>query len=132
MTFTTEDRVLGCLEGIAAGDAVGKQTENLSREDVLRWYPNGLSGFEGTPGAPIPRYRGNKKREWLIGETTDDTERTLAVARAILRDGHVTHTSVGRELLTCRKSLHPGLRSLWEFHNAGDPARVAQEHDGCG
>jgi ADP-ribosylglycohydrolase len=132
MKPTTEDRVLGCLQGIAAGDAVGKQTENLSRADVLRWYPNGLSGFEGALGAPIPRYRRNRRREWRIGETTDDTERTLAVARAILREGHVTHTSVGRELLTCRKSVHPGVRSLWEFHNAGDPARVAQDHDGCG
>jgi hypothetical protein len=37
-------------------DAIGKQTENLSRKDVLRWYPHGISGFEGTPGTDIPRY----------------------------------------------------------------------------
>jgi ADP-ribosylglycohydrolase len=132
MEHTTEARVLACLHGIATGDAVGKQTENLSREDVQRWYPNGVNGFEGPPGTIIPRYRGNKKREWLFGETTDDTERTLAVASAIIRDGAVTHTSVGRELLKCRKCVHPGIRSLWEFHESGDPARVAQGHDGCG
>jgi len=132
MTPTTEARVLACLHGIATGDAVGKQTENLSREDVLRWYPNGVHGFEGPLGTPIPRYRGNKKHEWLVGETTDDTERTLAVANAIIRDGAVTHPSVGRELLKCRKCVHPGIRSLWEFHESGDPARVAQGHDGCG
>jgi ADP-ribosylglycohydrolase len=108
MEHTTEARVLACLHGIATGDAVGKQTENLSREDVQRWYPNGVNGFEGPPGTIIPRYRGNKKREWLFGETTDDTERTLAVASAIIRDGAVTHTSVGRELLKCRKCVHPG------------------------
>ena len=125
-------RVLACLRGIAAGDAVGKQTENLSREDVLRWYPNGVNGFEGPLGTIIPRYRGNTKHEWLFGETTDDTERTLAVANAIIRDRAVTHTSVGRELLKCRKCVHPGIRSLWEFHQSGDPARVAQGHDGCG
>jgi hypothetical protein len=28
--------ILGCLKGIATGDAIGKQTENLAREDVLR------------------------------------------------------------------------------------------------
>jgi ADP-ribosylglycohydrolase len=28
--------------------------------------------------------------------------------------------------------VHPGVKSLWEFHEASDPARVAQEHDGCG
>ena len=117
----TKHRILACLKGIAIGDAIGKQTENLSRDDVLRWYPNGVHGFEGVAGTPIPRYLGNRKREWLIGETTDDTERTLAVARAISRDGEVRHTSVGRELLTCRKCVHPGIPSLWEFHEAGDP-----------
>ena len=132
MEPTTELRVLACLQGIATGDAVGKQTENLSREDVLRWYPDGVNGFHGTLGTPIPRYRGNKKHEWLVGETTDDTERTLAVANVVIRDGAVTHTSIGRELLKCRKCVHPGLRSLWEFHESGDPARIARGHDGCG
>src|SRR5438105_9115739 len=38
------DRILGCLKGIATGDAVGKQTETLSHEDVRRWYPHGIHG----------------------------------------------------------------------------------------
>jgi ADP-ribosylglycohydrolase len=126
-------RILATLQGVACGDAIGKQTEGLSRDDVRRWYPAGVRGFEGTPGAVIPRYVGNRKREWRIGETTDDTERTIAVARAILADGgDVRHTTVGRELLACVKCVHPGIASLWEFHQAGDPARVAQRHDGCG
>ena len=125
-------RAIGCLKGIATGDAIGKQTENLSREDVSRWYPDGVRGFEGPPGSAIPRYLGNRKRKWRFGETTDDTERTIAVARAILSDREVRHESVGRELLKCEKSVHPGVASLWEFHQAGDPARVAQRHDGCG
>jgi ADP-ribosylglycohydrolase len=125
-------RILGCLKGIATGDAIGKQTETLSREDVLRWYPNGVRGLEGPPGTPIPRYVGNTKREWRIGETTDDTERTIAVARAILEDADVRHASVGRQLLRCTKCIHPGIKSLWEFHQAGDSERVASEHDGCG
>ena len=132
MEHTTGARVLACLHGIATGDAVGKQTENLSREDVQRWYPDGVNGFEGPLATIIPRYRGNKKREWLFGETTDDTERTLAVASAIIQDGAVTHTSIGRELLKCRKCVHPGIKSLWEFHESGDPARIAEGHDGCG
>jgi len=126
------DRIIGCPKGIANGDAIGKQTEMLSREDVLRRYPHGIRGFEGPPGSIIPRYVGNSKREWLIGETTDDTERTIAVARAILRDGHVSHLGVGREMRGCTKCVHPGVKSLWEFHQASDPARVATEHDGCG
>ena len=125
-------RILGCLKGLATGDAVGKQTETLSRDGVLQWYPEGVRGFEGPPGTVIPRYAGNRKREWRVGETTDDTERTLAVARAIQMDGTVRHESVGRELLGCTKCVHPGLKSLWEFHQAGDPARVTSAHDGCG
>lgn len=132
MDRAVRERIIACLKGIATGDAIGKQTETLSREDVLRWYPDGVRGFEGPPGSPIPRYVGNAKREWRIGETTDDTERTIAVARAILQDGDVRHASVGRELLKCEKSVHPGVKSLWEFHQAGDPARVTQRHDGCG
>ena len=132
MTVTIADRIVGCLKGIATGDAIGKQTEMLSHQDVLRWYPQGIRGFEGTPGSVIPRYVGNAKREWQIGETTDDTESTVAVARAILTDRSVSHVSVGRELLRCTKCVHPGLKSLWEFHEAGDPARIARSHDGCG
>jgi ADP-ribosylglycohydrolase len=120
------------LQGIATGDAIGKQTEGLSPEQLSRWYPHGISGFEGRPDTVIPRYVGNAKREWRIGETTDDTERTLAVARAIVVDRQIAHAGIGREMLACTKCIHPGLRSLWEFHQAADPMRVATGHDGCG
>jgi ADP-ribosylglycohydrolase len=124
--------MFSCFKGIAIGDAIGKQTEMLSPADIARWYPNGVRGFDGTPGDIIPRYIGNSKHEWRIGETTDDTERTIAVARAIIRDRAVSHVSIGREMLGCRKCVHPGVKSLWEFHEAGDPARIATMHDGCG
>jgi ADP-ribosylglycohydrolase len=105
----------------------------LSHEDVFRWYPDGIRGFEGTPGSIIPRYVGNRKREWRIAETTDDTERTIAVARAIIAErGRVAHARVGLEMLRWTKCVHPGVKSLWEFHEAADPARVATNHDGCG
>ena len=125
-------RILACLKALATGDAIGKQTETLTRRGIQHWYPGGVHGFEGSPGTTIPRYVSNSKRQWLVGETTDDTEGTLAVARAILRDGRVRHITVGEELLTCTKGIHPGVRSLWEFHQARDPARITSEHEGCG
>jgi ADP-ribosylglycohydrolase len=128
----TADRIAACLQGIAIGDAIGKQTEMLSHADIARWYPHGVRGFEGTPGNIIPRYAGNSKHEWQIGETTDDTERTIAVAQAIISERNVSHTGIGREMLGCRKCVHPGVKSLWEFHQAGDPERIATSHDGCG
>ena len=102
----------------------------MTRTDVQKWYPRGITGFHGLPGDVIPRYAG-KRYEWRIGETTDDTEQTLAVARALLREGDVSHAAIGRELLKCKKSLHPGV-SMWTFVQIGDPARVASEGDGCG
>jgi len=132
MPVTVTDRIVGCLKGIATGDAIGKQAEMLSHDEVFHWYPHGIRGFEGPPGAIIPRYVGNSKHQWRIGETTDDTERTLAVARSIITDRQVSHVSVGREMLRCTKSVHPGVKSLWEFHQAADPTRIAKNHDGCG
>ena len=125
-------RVLACFKALASGDAIGKQTEMLSQREVQHWYPRGISGFHGQPGEVIPRYRGNRKHEWRIGETTDDTEQTIAVARALLNTRETSHTEFGRELLKCRKSLHPGVKSLWNFHQSGDPSRVASDGDGCG
>jgi ADP-ribosylglycohydrolase len=124
------DRVIACFKGLAAGDAIGKQTEMLAHADVRKWYPNGISGFEGRAGDIIPRYRG-KRYQWRIGETTDDTEQTLAVATALLQAGASRHEVIGRELLRCRKSVHPGVR-MWEFQQHGDPAHIAREGDGCG
>jgi len=132
MSLTVRDRVLGCLQGIATGDAIGKQSEMLSSEVIRRWHPQGIRGFEGRTGSVMPRYVGNSKREWRFGETTDDTERTIAVAQAIVSEQRVSHEGVGRALLRCSKSVHPGVKSLWEFHEAGDPARIAGHHDGCG
>jgi ADP-ribosylglycohydrolase len=125
-----EERVRGCFQGLAIGDAIGKQTETLTRAGVRQWYPQGVAGFEGRPGEVIPRYAG-KRYEWLIGETTDDTEQTIAVARALLREREVRRKAIGAELLQCRKSVHPGV-SMWTFQQIGDPARVASEGDGCG
>jgi len=124
------ERVIACFKSLAIGDAVGKQTETLSGLDVQKWYPGGLTGLHGRPGDVIPRYAG-KRYQWRIGETTDDTEQTIAVARAVLRNGQANHTEIGKELLLCKKSVHPGV-SIWTFQQIGDPARIASEGDGCG
>src|ERR1017187_8651942 len=125
-----QERVIGCFKSLATGDAIGKQTEMLSRVDVQQWYPGAITGFHSQPGEVIPRYSG-KRYEWRIGETTDDTEQTLAVTRALLREGRVSHKGIGRGLRHCKKSLHPGV-SLWTFVQSGDPSRIASEGDGCG
>jgi ADP-ribosylglycohydrolase len=131
MVLSYRGRVIACFKALASGDAIGKQTEALSHPEVRRCYPAGISGFHGNPGDVIPRYAGNPRHEWRIGETTDDTEQTIAVARALLSGRELHHTAVGRELLKCRKSVHPGV-SMWTFQQLADPSRTASEGDGCG
>ena len=130
--MSCRERVVACFKALATGDAIGKQSEMLSHPDVRHWYPDGISGFHGPPGDVIPRYAGNREREWRIGETTDDTEQTIAVARALLSQQGVSHTAVGKELLKCKKSVHPGVKSMWTFHQLDDPSRTASDGDGCG
>src|SRR5262245_53504289 len=119
-----QERAIACFKALSMGDAIGKQTENLTPSDVLNWYPRGIGGFHGSPGQIIPRYVGNSKHEWRVGETTDDTEQTIAGCRAILRDRHVLHASIGQALLNCSKSVHPGVKSMWAFKQAADPNRI--------
>jgi ADP-ribosylglycohydrolase len=128
--FTKSERSAACFKGLATGDAIGKQTETLKRTAVKEWYPKGVSGFHGALGAVVPRYIG-KRYEWRIGETTDDTEQTVAVADTLIRDCRASHSSIGRALMNCRKSNHPDV-SLGRFQQRGDPDFVCYEGDGCG
>jgi ADP-ribosylglycohydrolase len=129
-TFTSVERSVACLKGLATGDAIGKQTETLKRSAVRQWYPGGVKGFHGELGAVIPRYIA-KRYEWRIAETTDDTEQTLAVARTLIAERAASHTRIGRALMQCRKSNHPGV-SLGRFQQRGDPDFICHEGDGCG
>ena len=76
-----------------------------------------------------PRYAG-KRYERKVGETTDDTQQTIAGGKALLR-AEADHNRIDAELLRCRKSVHPGVR-IWVFQQVGEPARLATEGDGCG
>ena len=40
-----KDRFTGVLFGQAIGDALGLGSEFMSKEEVLRYYPNGLSSY---------------------------------------------------------------------------------------
>ena len=105
MTYSSADRIAACFAGIAVGDAVGKQTEMLSYDEVSGWYPYGLRGFEGTPGAIIPRYSGNSKREWRIGETTDDTDSSRKVLYGRFFTEGSSRKVLHRRFFTCRTNL---------------------------
>lgn len=124
------DRIKGCLKGLAVGDAIGKQTETLEFDQIKSWYPYGIKGFEGKIGTIMPRYI-NRHYDWKFGETTDDTEQSLAVAKAIVENNEITHGIVGQKLMLCKKSNRPTLQ-LGKFQQIGDSERVSYDGDGCG
>ena len=69
-----EDRVVGCLFGLAFGDALGAPTEFLTVAEILsRWPPAGPADLTGQPA-----------------RVTDDTQMTLAVGEALV-DAIVRH-----------------------------------------
>jgi ADP-ribosylglycohydrolase len=128
--LTIYERSAACLKGLATGDAIGKQSEGLNPNQIKAWYPDGIQGFHGHPGTVIPRYKG-KRYEWQIGETTDDTEQTIALTHALLKEERISHRGVGTELMACRKSNRPTL-SLGRFQQRGEPEAICFDGDGCG
>lgn len=128
--FSIQERIMACFTGVITGDAIGKQTETLTHEDIKTWYPNGISDFHGEIGEVMPRYK-NRHYEYRFGETTDDSEQTIAIARVIANEGKFNHTSVGRELMTCKKSNRLTLQ-LGKFQQFADPNRITYDGSGCG
>lgn len=87
-----EDRAVGCLLGLACGDALGGPVEFRSREEIAREFPEGVRDFVGGG--------------WLglaPGEVTDDTQLTLAVGAALVEEGF-DPLVLTRELLTWYRS----------------------------
>lgn len=68
----TADRFLGCLFGLAIGDALGAPVEFLSLEEIHHAYgERGISGFQPWGGFPPGSY-------------TDDTQMSLATAFGLI------------------------------------------------
>ncbi|WP_249863261.1 ADP-ribosylglycohydrolase family protein [Paenibacillus konkukensis] len=79
------------FKGLAIGDAIGKQTESLKFEEIKEWFPEGISGLHGAINTVMPRYDG-KHYLWRFGETTDDTEQSISIARVIANGTPLSHS----------------------------------------
>ncbi len=71
------DRFRGCIIGLAVGDALGHPTEFIPSVRAIRarWGDLGVTTFEATEDHPP-------------GTFTDDTQMSIAAARALIRAGH--------------------------------------------
>jgi ADP-ribosyl-[dinitrogen reductase] hydrolase len=72
---TIKSKFIGCMLGVAIGDALGKQNEGLTRSDILRCS---LITDYGKAKAGCP---GDKLE---AGQYTDDTEQMLVLARSLI------------------------------------------------
>ena len=85
------ERVLGCLAGLALGDALGMATEFLTPEQITEEFC-WLDRLRSAPGW-------HPHASMQPGEVTDDTRQALAVAHAYDVRGELTSQAVARELL---------------------------------
>lgn len=67
-----KDKMLGCLYGQAIGDALGLGSEFMTKDDVLNFYPDGLSSYNQI----IQDFH---RKRWNIGAWTDDTDMMLCI-----------------------------------------------------
>ena len=86
-----EEHILGCLYGVAVGDAMGTAPYLVRAESVARL--GRITDFL-IPAVDHPIHRGFRR-----GQVTDDTEQTIAVAEAIIAEGAVTVTGVAQGLV---------------------------------
>lgn len=70
---TIKDRFLGTIFGQAVGDALGLSTEFMSKQEVDRFYPNGIEDYSQI-------VQDDHRRRWQRGDWTDDTDMMLCIS----------------------------------------------------
>jgi ADP-ribosylglycohydrolase len=132
MSVASKDQFLGCLLGVAIGDALGFPVERLSLAQIHRRYgPEGVRDFVSGERYPPGTY-------------SDDTQLTLATARALLQAGEGNLDQIAEALAleylawyrSPESARGPGRTTLAACANlsAGIPWRESgiRESKGCG
>ena len=69
---TLKERFLGTIFGQAVGDALGLSTEFMSKQEVDRFYPNGIEDYSQI-------VQDDHRRRWQRDDWTDDTDMMLCI-----------------------------------------------------
>ena len=109
----SEDRVRGALYGVAVGDALGAPLEFMNATQIKQQY-----------GAPVREMVGGGWLSLAPGETTDDTDMTLAVCEGIMECPSAPIEPIGRRFIqwvdtqpkdvgmTCMRSIQTARANL--------------------
>ncbi len=95
-------KATGCLAGVALGDALGRATEFMTREQIrekFSWLDHFAAPLDAHPGFADP-----------LGVITDDTEQTLIIARLLATGELLTAERVADALVAWARD-HNGLSS---------------------
>ena len=76
------DRGVGCLLGLAIGDALGARVEGQTDAEIAERHPHGVREMRDSPMGDSPM-GDNPVGKTLAGQPTDDTELALALARSL-------------------------------------------------
>jgi ADP-ribosylglycohydrolase len=121
------ERILGCLTGLAVGDALGMPTEMLTQEQIraeFGWVDTLKSAPTWHPHHPL-----------RPGRVTDDTGQALSVAHAYSAEGNISAEAVAEKLLEWADQekdildlvVGPSTRqALTELRKGGDPRHTGQ------
>jgi ADP-ribosyl-[dinitrogen reductase] hydrolase len=102
---TLEERFIGTLVGCAVGDALGAPFEGMGANRLFEDEPLDYASIAGFPR----------------GQYTDDTQMTLAIVEAILRDGEINGKTVTEQFAKLWRSgeiVGPGMScsdAMWRY-----------------
>ena len=88
-TNMVNDKIKGVIFGQAIGDALGLGTEFMTKKDVDKFYPNGLTYYDQI----IQDYH---RERWAKGAWTDDTDMMLCIANAIIKDKDIKLSTIAQ------------------------------------
>lgn len=91
MTTQQKDKIKGLFFGQAIGDALGLGAEFMNRKQVKVYYPDKLTNFSQI-------IHDSFRKQWKIGEWTDDTDQFLCICNSILKTKAVDENAFAKEL----------------------------------
>lgn len=101
--MTPKQKILGCLIGAAAGDAMGAATETRTRTQIVDYFGGPVTTFLPAPDDVFAK--GN-----IAGQVTDDFSLAYETIRAILQHRAITDAVVVDSLREWAKEEHNNMR----------------------
>jgi ADP-ribosylglycohydrolase len=117
MDFSVEHRAIGCLQGVAVGDAMGKMTEGYQPREIAKTYGDSIIGF-CKPIQPRSSFK------WKYAEVTDDTRFTLLVAKSIISKRKVDSKDITKRIMRHPIKGWPRWREFCKVMQSGEKAKT--------